>query len=395
MSLLPPSHNNSFQRLLDEGFTLYRRGPFIVGRVPFLDSNLNIQHGLLVDVFSEEAGGVAGQSPFLHQFLFAGGTPSNIDGTQLVLGGGPDNRLLFDEVHADWFWSFKKTENGQGRDYVDFYEKFLHYFEAITAPVHHLYADVELKPFVNVLSADDDDNPFVFNDEHSARAAVMDLREKLLAHTVGVIGVGGTGSFVVDLLSKSPVNKIVLFDPDILKVHNTFRSPGPAIREDLGRPKAELLAHRYLRSHKRVEYRNVAVNQTTADILQGLTFVFLCVDKESVRRELAALLLGMDLPFIDTGMGLDRSGNGLTGMVRTTFSRPESHQMIEAEFAGPAHNVAEDAYHTNIQTADLNALNAATAVMMFKKYAGYYAEMPRTWQSVLTVQTGSTITYPC
>jgi hypothetical protein len=395
MSLLPPSHNNSFQRLLDEGFTLYRRGPYIVGRVPFLDSSLEVQHGLLVDIISEEAGGMAGQSTFLHQFLFAGGTPSNIDGSQLELGGGSDSRLLFDDVHADWFWSFKKTENGQARDYVDFFEKFRHHFEAITAPVHHLYPDVELKPFVNVLSAEDDSNPFVFNDEHSARAAVMDLREKLLAHTVGVIGVGGTGSFIVDLLSKSPVNKIVLFDPDILKVHNTFRSPGPAIREDLGRPKAELLAHRYLRSHKRVEYHNVAVNPAMAEVLEGVTFVFVCVDKENVRRELATLLLGKNIPFIDTGMGLDRSGSGLTGMVRTTLSRPESREMVEAQFTNPAHDVVENAYHTNIQTADLNAMNAATAVMMFKKYAGYYAEMPRTWQSLLTVQTGSTITYPC
>ncbi|MCL6682482.1 DUF6791 domain-containing protein [Sphingomonas alba] len=395
MSLLPPSHNDSFQRLLDEGFTLYRHGAFIVGRVPFLDANLTVQHGLLIDAISEEAGGVAGQSPFLHQFLFSGGTPSNIDGTQLVLGGGPDNRLIFDNVNADWFWSFKKTENGQARDYVDFYEKFRHHFDAITAPVRHLYPDVELKPFVNVLSVEDDNNPFVFNDEHSARAAVMDLRENLLAHRVGVIGVGGTGSFIVDLLSKSPVNKIVVFDPDILKVHNTFRSPGPAIREDLGRPKAELLAHRYLRSHKRVEHHNVAVSPANAELLEGLTFVFVCVDKEGVRRELATLLLEKDIPFIDTGMGLDRSAAGLTGMVRTTLSRPESRPMIEAEFTTPAHEVAENIYHTNIQTADLNALNAATAVMMFKKYAGYYAEMPQTWQSLLTVQTGSTIRYPC
>jgi hypothetical protein len=356
---------------------------------------LNVQHGLLVDIISEEAGGVAGQSQFRHQFLFAGGTPSNIDGSQLILGGGPDNRLLFDDLHADWFWSFKKTENSQARDYIDFYEKFRHHFDAITAPVHHLYPDVELKPFVNVFSTDDESNPFVFNDEHSARAAVMDLREKLLVHTVGVIGVGGTGSFIVDLLTKSPVHKIVLFDPDILKVHNTFRSPGPAIREDLGRPKAELLAHRYLRSHKKVEYHNVAVTSANVELLQELTFVFVCVDKESVRRELASVLHGRNIPFIDTGMGLDRGGIGLTGMVRTTFSRPESSQMIEAEFTNPAHDVVENVYHTNIQTADLNALNAATAVMMFKKYAGYYAEMPRTWQSLLTVQTGSTITYPC
>jgi hypothetical protein len=395
MSLLPPSHNNSFQRLLDEGFTLYRRGAFIVARIPFLDANLSVQYGLLVDVITEEAGGVAGQSSFKHQFLFAGGSPSNIDGTQLLLGGGPDDRLLFDDVHADWFWSFKKTENGQARDYVDFYEKFKHHFEAITAPVHHLYPDVELRPFTNVLSTEDDANPFVFNDEHSARAAVMDLREKLLAHTVGVIGVGGTGSFIVDLLSKSPVNRIVLYDPDILKVHNTFRSPGPAIREDLGRPKAELLAHRYLRSHRRVEAINVAITAENAELLDGLTFAFICVDRETVRRQLAQVLMGMSIPFIDTGMGLNRGSSGLIGMVRTTLSRPESKQMIEAEFGGAAPEVAEDAYQTNIQTADLNALNAATAVMMFKKFAGYYDEMPLTWQSLLTVQSGSTIRYPC
>jgi hypothetical protein len=394
MSQLPSSHNASFERLLDEGFTIFRRGPFVVGVVPFLDEGGQISEGYLVDVISGGEGEKAGP-PANHQFYFSGGTPRNLDGSTLNLGGGVNEAQLFDDVKATWYWSFKTTENGQPRDYLDFYEKFKHYFDAITGPVAHKYPDFELCPFRNVLSKEDEDSPFVFNDEHSARAGIMDIRQRLLAHNVGIIGVGGTGGFVLDLLSKSPVNRIAIFDPDTMKVHNTFRAPGPTLREDLGRTKVELLKGRYARTHKRIEARPVAITTDNANELDGLTFVFVCVDSARARRDIAKILLAKDIPFIDTGMGLNRGAKGLTGMVRTTLCRPESREQATQTLANESHEPVADEYHTNIQTADLNALNAATAVMMFKKFAGYYDELPISWQSLLTVQSGHTIRYLC
>jgi hypothetical protein len=37
-------------------------------------------------------------------------------------------------------------------------------------------------------------------------------------------GLGGTGSYILDLVSKTPVNEILLFDSDDFLQHNAFRS---------------------------------------------------------------------------------------------------------------------------------------------------------------------------
>ena len=43
---------------------------------------------------------------------------------------------------------------------------------------------------------------------------------------MAVIGLGGTGSYLIDFLVKTPVKEIRAFDPDRFFVHNAFRSPG-------------------------------------------------------------------------------------------------------------------------------------------------------------------------
>ena len=43
---------------------------------------------------------------------------------------------------------------------------------------------------------------------------------------VAIIGLGGTGSYVLDLVAKTPVREIHTFDGDYYLQHNAFRSPG-------------------------------------------------------------------------------------------------------------------------------------------------------------------------
>ena len=45
---------------------------------------------------------------------------------------------------------------------------------------------------------------------------------------------GGTGSYVLDLVAKTPVPEIHLFDGDRLLNHNAFRSPGAPTLAQLG-----------------------------------------------------------------------------------------------------------------------------------------------------------------
>ncbi|MFW8645423.1 hypothetical protein ACOJBO_36690 [Rhizobium beringeri] len=48
-------------------------------------------------------------------------------------------------------------------------------------------------------------SPFNFPDTHSSHAGLNDLNAAISRLTVGIIGVGGTGSYVLDFLVKSPI----------------------------------------------------------------------------------------------------------------------------------------------------------------------------------------------
>ena len=54
-----------------------------------------------------------------------------------------------------------------------------------------------------------------------------------LPRTVALVGLGGTGAYILDLVVKTPVAEIHLYDGDVFLQHNAFRSPGAASVADL------------------------------------------------------------------------------------------------------------------------------------------------------------------
>ena len=61
------------------------------------------------------------------------------------------------------------------------------------------------------------------------------LNRKLEGPKIAIVGVGATGSYVLDLVAKTPVAEIHLFDRDMFLNHNAFRSPGAPSLEDLSK----------------------------------------------------------------------------------------------------------------------------------------------------------------
>lgn len=57
---------------------------------------------------------------------------------------------------------------------------------------------------------------FKLRDTLTSRAQIGDLNAGFAEETVAVIGLGGTGAYLLDLLVKSPVPKIRAFDGDTL-----------------------------------------------------------------------------------------------------------------------------------------------------------------------------------
>jgi hypothetical protein len=71
-------------------------------------------------------------------------------------------------------------------------------------------------------------------------------------------------------------------------------------------------------------------------------------------------------------MGLQRHENSLRGTVRATAASPGRYGHLAARISYT--DVKENEYDWNIQTADLNMLNAALAVIRWKKLFGYYVD---------------------
>jgi len=73
-------------------------------------------------------------------------------------------------------------------------------------------------------------------------------------------------------------------------------------------------------------------------------------------------------------MGLKRKDGALNGMLRATYySRADGRKVREKGYAQLADS-PDDLYRTNIQIAELNALNASLAVIRFKQLRGFYFE---------------------
>ncbi|WP_318271316.1 ThiF family adenylyltransferase [Sphingobacterium cellulitidis] len=46
---------------------------------------------------------------------------------------------------------------------------------------------------------------------------------KLERQKIAIIGLGGTGAYILDMVAKTPVKEIHLFDGDSFDQHNAFR----------------------------------------------------------------------------------------------------------------------------------------------------------------------------
>jgi len=105
-----------------------------------------------------------------------------------------------------------------------------------------------------------------------------------------------------------------------------------------------------------------------------MNFVFLCLDKGPVKKSIVKKLEEWGTSFIDVGMGLQMVGESLTGIATVTTCTTEQRKHIKDRISFSDGNEGNE-YSQNIQIADLNALNAALAVVRWKKICGFYKDL--------------------
>ena len=233
-----------------------------------------------------------------------------------ALRNSSQRQELSEGLWVDHYFSAKPVAG----KYEDYRHKITHYAQVIGRCAKRIDPGAMARAGKLVLSADPKD-PFVFMETASSRAGITRLNERLSGDRIGIVGLGGTGSYILDYVSKTRVAEIHLFDGDRFEQHNAFRAPGPTTAEELEkRPtKAQLYSERYAKMRSGVVAHEFDVEADNANVLAELDFVFVAVDNNETRQWLLPKLEEMHVPFVDVGMGIEKADDKLLGVLRTSF----------------------------------------------------------------------------
>lgn len=360
-------HNEDLELLIKKGYALSIDSNYLVVRdIPYLDDKGNLQIGAIVSVLIF----VTQQQIKIqdHQIFFCGSHPHELGGTPIRnLGGGATTlNLISDDLVVQRSFSNKPTGG-----FKNWYDKIESYVEIISGPAMTKF---EANPFTFRVEDESINSVFKYRDTLTSRAEIGDLNNNLELDTVAIIGLGGTGSYLLDFLVKTPVKEIKGFDLKRFHVHNAFRSPGKLEEEELGKLKSEVYKKRYENFRSEVNIYSKYIDNDSMKDLEGVTFAFVCVDNGVSRSEIFELLIKMEIPFIDVGMGLDREIGAISGTLRVTSFPKESAQGLMQKRLVPLTDIPDDVYKNNIQISELNALNACLAIIKYKQLRGFYAD---------------------
>lgn len=372
----PPltSRNPDLARIVQDGYELaVLHNHLVITGVPYVNSKGEVRLGTLVSDMSSISGDVTASPIQLHVAMWAGEHPCDSNGRPLAhMRHASNEQVLGPGLTVNH--SFSKKPGGGYRDY---HHKMTTYVAMIERHAQKLDPTVSARTH-RFVESDDPNLPFHYLDTASGRVGITNVMRKLELARIGIFGVGGTGSYVLDLVAKTPVREIAIFDGDTFLQHNAFRAPGAPSADQLRElpKKVDYLAGIYSRMHRGVVPHAFAIAADTINKIGALDFAFICMDPGTPKRLLVEYLEQNGVPFVDVGMGIELIDDGLTGLVRVTTSTPDKRAHVrENRRISFKDGVRDNIYAKNIQIADLNALNAALAVIRWKKHFGFYIDL--------------------
>ncbi len=382
MLLAQINRSRDLKQLIDEGFEIeVKGGHLVVHHIPYVNSSRQINYGKLISTLM--LNNDLTMKPDTHVMGFMGEFPCNKDGSIITaIQHSSPNQQIADGVIINYSFS-NRPPNG----YNDYYHKVTQYVKIISAPAKSIDNTVIAQTF-KVLECSEDESVFLYTDSNSSRANINQLNEKFKGQRIGIVGLGGTGSYVLDLVAKTPVDEILLFDNDEFLQHNAFRSPSAASVETLNKrmKKVNYYDSIYSQMRRGIKVYPEKVTEANIDLLKGLSYVFICIDSNSARSTIISKLREFGITFIDVGLGVNLADENLVGTLRVTVGTPEKYDHIINRIG--AAETDDNEYSTNIQIADLNALNALMAVIKWKKICGFYQDLKKEHNSTFVVNTG-------
>jgi hypothetical protein len=370
VSNTPLARNPAVTQLEQDGYHLtLLPGHVVVNSVPYVTPDGSVAEGKLIMAVT-----ISGETINVgdHQIEFMGQFPHTADGAKManLLSENTTNNQLADGIVSNYRFSNKPTS---GETLDDCYKKFKHYESLICREAQAVNPDATariLKPIDRV-----DETVFRYADTNATRAGITEQANKFRQYKVGIIGLGGTGSYILDKVAKTAVAEIHLFDGDVFENHNAFRAPGAATIDDLKQRQTKVAYYHKVYDAMRtgLHVHDYIVTIENVAELDELDFVFICIDSGPSRKVIAEHLRAQKIPFIDTGIELTNrpDSNLLEATTRTLLVTPDSPDEV-MDFLSFG-DIDDELYSTNIQVAEMNDINACQAVIEWKKYVGFYA----------------------
>lgn len=202
------------------------------------------------------------------------------------------------------------------------------------------------------------------------------------AMRIGIVGLGGTGSVVLEQLTHLGVERFLLIDPDVVDRTNLNRLIG-ASESDVNKPKIEVAAANAKRINKSAQLETKFGSVLLASVAEELAdtdFVFCCTDSQGSRAVLNQFAYQYLVPVVDMGVAIVASSGKITHIAgRAQMLAPGLGCLVCGELLNPEavrvdllteYERVADPYIVGVHepapaVVSINATIASMAVTMF------------------------------
>jgi hypothetical protein len=260
--------------------------------------------------------------------------------------------------------------------YDDHVQKIITYFDYISDPAFYLMKqrniDLDDLKKKNEFDVGVEHQVFIYPDFAPNSIFVNSLSPLFQGKKIAIIGVGGTGSYILDLISRTPIEEIHLFDFDDFDSHSAYRAPGiynnQVVQQKMN--KAQLHSLRYSQFRYNIEFDIEGVNESNLSKLEDFDFVFICIDAGEIKHLIIDFLVANSVPFIDSGISVDLVQEKMLVVTNLVFFDGQNSDFLQNHIT--YFNDEENPYDSNIQVAEINSLVACQAVIKWKQFIGFY-----------------------
>ena len=227
-------------------------------------------------------------------------------------------------------------------------------------------------------------SPFKIPNTFEDRSGIGPVQDSIRGHRITIIGMGGTGSYILDLLAKTPV-EIHLLDSDDLDWHNFMRAPGAPTTDEIESQHDEPLSkvayyyNKYSSLREGIHAHTIRVDSPLQflEFLEAhpVDFAFVCIDQlpdsDSPRQDAVYEALSeAGIPFIDSGVSITVDDTAISGSITTSFYPAGS--MEWKDVIPNARTRGDLPGYRNVQLPEVNSMAASLAVMEWRRRTGQY-----------------------